>query len=131
MPKHQTRTRKLEGLTPSRKSELVEGRDYVTALYDAAGVRLTTIPLPHKGADVSAPWGRDPAGRVIAPFGLAKTGKPRRRMPGGPAGGMSQYHTPMTRAIEQRLADLNCDPIAILAEIALDRKNDAFVRVKA
>jgi hypothetical protein len=134
-----SRTKKLTG-TPLAISEAqrrreamarwVEGVNYTTALY-RDGVRQTTVPLPMPGCDRNAPWGRDENGLVIAPFGIGNNGLPRRRLPGNCNAMPSPVRTSITSTLEERLRGLDCDPIAILAEIALDRNVEPRDRVKA
>lgn len=117
-------------LHPRRKQDWKEGVHYTTT-YRRDGEVQTTVPLPMPDCDADAPWGYDERGLVIAPFGIGNNGKPRRRMPGGPKGGRSPVQTAIARTLEEKLEDLDCDPIAVLAEIATDPKVEARDRVKA
>jgi hypothetical protein len=127
--------RKLDALSQNSRKPLIEGRDYVTDVRGADGVRLSTIPLPLPSAPRDAPWGRDEQGRLIAPFGIGKNGHPRRRVSGSRRGESALlpggYLPPISQAIERRLANIGCDPIAVLAQIAMNEKTEALVRVKA
>jgi hypothetical protein len=125
--------RKLDAL-PNTRQILIEGRDFITQIRSTDGSRLTTIPLPLPGADPTAPWGHDAEGRVIAPYGIGRSGRPRKRMPGGKTNSaiiQGGYLPPVAEAIERRLLGLNCDPLKVLAEIALNPKIEAHARVKA
>lgn len=112
------------------KAKRIEGVNFTTALF-RDGVRQTTVPLPLPGCDRNAPWGRDALGRVIAPFGIGNNGLPRRRLPGNTTGARSPVRCAISLSLEEKLRGLNCDPIAILAEIAMDRTNEPRDRVKA
>lgn len=112
------------------KAKWVEGVNYTTAYY-RNGVRQTTVPLPMPGCDRNAPWGHDETGLVIAPFGIGNNGLPRRRLPGNTNAMPSPVRASITATLEEKLRGLDCDPIAILAEIAMDRTAEARDRVKA
>ena len=79
---------------------------------------------PCPGCDRNAPWGHDESGLVIAPFGIGNNGLPRRRLPGNTNAMPSPVRTSITATLEEKLRGLDCDPIAILAEIAVDRTNE-------
>src|SRR5690606_7861695 len=111
------------------KAKWVEGENYTTAYYKD-GVRQTTVPLPMPGCDPNAPWGHDEQGRVIAPFGIGNNGLRRRRLPGNVNGLRSPVRTSITKTLEEKLEGLNCDPIAILAEIAMDHSVEPRDRVQ-
>jgi hypothetical protein len=112
------------------KALWVEGVNFTTAYY-RDGIRQATVPLPMPGCDRNAPWGYDENGLVIAPFGIGNNGLPRRRLPGNTNAMPSPVRTSITATLEEKLRGLDCDPIAILAEIALDRTNEPRDRVKA
>ena len=134
-----SRTKKLAGTALAMseaqrrreaKARWVEGVNFTTALY-RDGIRQSTVPLPMPGCDPNAPWGRDENGLVIAPFGIGNNGLPRRRLPGNTNAMPSPVRTSITATLEEKLRGLDCDPIAILAEIALDRTIEPRDRVKA
>jgi hypothetical protein len=112
------------------KARWVEAVNYTTAYYKN-GVRQTTVPLPMPGCDRNAPWGHDENGLVIAPFGIGHNGLPRRRLPGNVNGGRGPVRCSITKTLEEKLEGLHCDPIALLAEIAMDRSVEPRDRVKA